>query len=322
VLSGWWLGFTIMHFFFDFLIIAFLVIDVALIATLVHQELHIIRRKRPHVVREIVAAFVLLIALAAGSLVFYGSFIEPRSITVRHESIVLQEDGETHVRIALLSDVHAGPYSSARFIERVIDRTLVETPDLVLFAGDFVATDANNAEEILQGLGKVSGLPQGAVAVLGNHDYLAGPEVVEELLAQFDVKLLKNESVLVGEEGAELAIVGVDDLWFGTVDFRAATEDIPEGVPQILLAHNPDVVYALEDRRFAAILAAHTHGGQIRLPGIGPIAPIPTVLGKAYDRGVFSWAGMPLVITQGIGVTGPRARLFAPPEIMILDVTY
>ncbi|MBI4133406.1 hypothetical protein HY478_02215 [Candidatus Uhrbacteria bacterium] len=128
--------------------------------------------------------------------------------------------------------------------------------------------------------------------------------------------------MLLEKDGAKLAIVGADDLWFGDTDLEAATAGIPEDVPRILLAHNPDIVYALGDQKFDGILAGHTHGGQIRLPWIGAVPSIPTVLGRAYDRGVFDWRGMPLLITQGIGETGPRARLLAPPEVMIIDVSF
>jgi predicted MPP superfamily phosphohydrolase len=70
------------------------------------------------------------------------------------------------------------------------------------------------------------------------------------------------------------------------------------------------------------ILTGHTHGGQIRLPLIGSLAPIPTNLGRAYDMGLFNISGGQMFISRGIGESGTRARLFCRPEISILNVNF
>ncbi|MBI4280941.1 metallophosphoesterase, partial [Candidatus Uhrbacteria bacterium] len=158
--------------------------------------------------------------------------------------------------------------------------------------------------------------------VLGNHDYLDDAETLRAMLAAFGVRILKNERVFLGKGNEQVAIVGVDDLWFGDVDLELARMGISEEMPQILLTHNPDLVFSLKPPPVAAILAAHTHGGQIRLPFIGAVPEIPTSLGRRYARGRFDWNGVPLLITSGLGVTGPRARLLAPPEVMIIDVYF
>jgi predicted MPP superfamily phosphohydrolase len=91
--------------------------------------------------------------------------------------------------------------------------------------------------------------------------------------------------------------------------------------PTILLAHNPDVILDEESTAANLVIAAHTHGGQIRLPFLGSLAPIPTKLGRAFDRGWFSLQeGRALFITTGVGESGVRARLFVPPQIDVLTV--
>lgn len=310
----------IMNIFFDSIIFIFLIVDVALIITLVHQIFHIVRRKQPYALRCFVCVIVLIIAVVAGGVVTYGSFIEPRRLIVHEESLVLRDGGEHHMRIAFAADFHAGPYLSKSFVERVARTINAEAPDVVLLGGDYVSFGENDALGTLQSLESL-GAPQGIYAVLGNHDYLGDASEVESALTALGIHVLKNTNAVVGEE-AQLAIAGVDDLWFGTVDIGAALAGIPEEMPRILLAHNPDTVYAVGDHPIDAIFSGHTHGGQIRFPGIGPLIPIPTVLGKDFATGVFAWYETPFVITQGIGTIGTRARLFTPPEIMILDVEF
>jgi predicted MPP superfamily phosphohydrolase len=69
------------------------------------------------------------------------------------------------------------------------------------------------------------------------------------------------------------------------------------------------------------IVSGHTHGGQIRLPWLGIVPPLPDKLGKKYDRGIFPVHNKTiLIISQGLGEHGPRARLFCPPEVMMIEV--
>lgn len=312
-----------MTFFFDLLTALFIVVDVALLATLGHQLGRHIRgsERRPgHIIVLVVLLFLILLA---GGVVIYGTFIEPRRLVVREETLILRPDGAHILKLALISDLHTG---GSRDLSEPILRVLTKSVELsdrvkaLLIAGDFVSfgeTDGRSFENF----GHLD-QPSITYGVFGNHDYMGDARALEEKLESDGVQMLKNEYALLGPEDAPLAIVGVDDLWFGAPDLATATEGIPAGVPKILLAHNPDIVYALGDERFDAIFAAHTHGGQIRLPWIGAVPPLPTVLGKAYDQGVLDWDGTPLVITRGIGVTGPRARFFAPPELMILTIQY
>ena len=68
------------------------------------------------------------------------------------------------------------------------------------------------------------------------------------------------------------------------------------------------------------VLSGHTHGGEIRLPFIGPVGPMPTVLPREYDKGYKEYKGIPVFITSGVGSTGTRVRLFNPPEIVVLTI--
>jgi len=70
------------------------------------------------------------------------------------------------------------------------------------------------------------------------------------------------------------------------------------------------------------LISGHTHAGQIRLPFSGTVMPLPHHLGRNDDRGVFDVGGAKLVIGSGAGESGPRARLFCPPEIFLLTMRF
>jgi len=91
---------------------------------------------------------------------------------------------------------------------------------------------------------------------------------------------------------------------------------------RLLLTHNPDLVLELADLGAPPpdlVLAGHTHGGQVRLPGYGAIYT-STKLGRRYDAGLFDFQGIPLYITAGVGTSEVPVRLFDPPEIVLITL--
>lgn len=91
---------------------------------------------------------------------------------------------------------------------------------------------------------------------------------------------------------------------------------------RILLAHNPDIVLDLCELDAAppcVVLAGHTHGGQVRIPGFGALYT-ETHIGRRYDSGLFDYMGFPLYITSGVGTSLVPIRLFDPPEVVLLTL--
>ncbi len=271
------------------------------------------------------AAMVML--CGAWTVIFYGSFVEPRLLRDREVLIKLVADAPAGTaRIAVLSDIHVGPYKHERWVRRVVHRINELDPDAVLIAGDFVSARSEEAEM----LAPLADINAPVYAVIGNHDHqFADPDAVEAALERFDVTVLRDEAVQVVTTGAIFNVVGIDDWWFGP-DLDSAFEGVHKGIPTIAFTHNPDVILAEHDAAYRAdvLIAGHTHCGQIRLPWIGPVPPLPTELGRAWDCNLLtatsqtSGKTMPLWITAGVGETGPRARLFNPPTIDQLILTF
>jgi len=267
-------------------------------------------------------------------IIFYGSFIEPRLIASTRQTIHLGNSG-TYVRIAVLSDLHAGPYKGEGFFRRVLNKVKLENPDMVVFLGDYIYNKPEAISDLkpFAELYARSGKYLGSYGVLGNHEYGLPDSgqtlpIDEEKLAQVKVSLqqqaqitlLNNDHLPFWVGNKRFYLIGIEDLWSGRASFtKDALHGLSPSIPKILLSHNPDVTL-LAPHLADLIIAGHTHGGQIALPWIGPIPQVPTELGRRFARGLFTINNTLTFITSGLGESGPRARLFVPPEIGILNI--
>ncbi|MDD5054741.1 MAG: metallophosphoesterase [Candidatus Peribacteraceae bacterium] len=263
----------------------------------------------------------------------YGSFIEPRIITVTTADIPFPL--EHPVKIVVISDLHVGPYKGRTFVERLVSRTNALLPDIIVLDGDFVlSSEVTNAE--LTALAPLKNLRPtvGTFAVLGNQDHGISrsllpkkrpssdrADLVMETLQSFGITVLKNTNTTVNLGTETLTITGIDDPWAGKADIVGAFDGIAPGTPTILLAHNPDVVLDPLASQAQLIVSGHTHGGQIRLPWYGALSTLPIHIPQRFDQGIFTLqSGSTLAITRGVGESGPRVRLSAPPEVMMLTL--
>lgn len=261
---------------------------------------------------------VLMLA-AVWLVVFYGSFIEPKWLTVHEETIELATDAPVRGRVAVLSDIHVGPYKKEAWVRKVVERLNQTDVDMVLIAGDHVFSRTEQMEM----LAPLADLRWPTYVVMGNHDQeYADVDAIATQLEAWGIQVLRNQSTVVTfPDGGQVNLAGVDDVWF-SFDPVQALQDIQEDLPTILITHNPDYILDPTSEHADLVVAGHTHCGQIRLPWIGAVPPLPTTLGRAWDCGLFSYTGGQLWITPGVGETGPRARLFNPPQIDVLTLTF
>lgn len=263
-------------------------------------------------------------AVAAGtsaSASYYAARIEPtwaavERITVPLKNLPAALDG---LKIAHMSDFHLHPYTQIDFIRSVVARTNQLAPDLVVLTGDYVLEQAESIFELAPVLGGLNAT-HGVYAILGNHDLWTDAAVVEQGLTEARIPLLNNQTVPIAARNAALYLAGLDDLWSGQPDLSAALASVPADGPTVLLAHEPDFadVHAL-DGRIGLQLSGHTHGGQVRLPGIGALVLPP--YGRKYDQGLYQVQGMTLYTTRGVGVIGPPVRFNCRPEITEITLT-
>jgi len=259
-----------------------------------------------------------LALFGAGGFV-YGTRLETEWLEQERVTLPIQglPGGLDGFRIALLSDFHLYPTTRLAFIQEVVDTARKLDPDLVVLTGDFVQQDAEAIFDLAPVLAGLNA-SHGVFCVLGNHDHWKGPHLVRKGLEKEGLQVLHNQGLLLSHQGSQLYLAGVDDCWSGKPDLPAAMRGHADNVPTILLSHEPDPVeqYA-DDDRVTVQLSGHSHGGQVRIPGLG--SPFLPPFGRKYDMGLFRVRNTWLYTNRGIGVTAP-IRLNCRPELTELTL--
>jgi predicted MPP superfamily phosphohydrolase len=209
--------------------------------------------------------------------------------------------------IVQLTDLHLAPCYGLRFFEHVIEACQGWPADLVVITGDLVEDD--EVISWLEPLLKPLEARLGKFAILGNHDNECHPRRILDALAEAGFESLEGHWVEVEANGSTLALGGTLYPWGPAPDPRT----IPPAEFRILLSHSPDLLYRAERWGVDLMLSGHNHGGQIRLPAVGPVF-MPSVYSRRFDRGFFRRGPTLMYVSEGIAGTHP-ARYGCPPEI-------
>ncbi len=218
------------------------------------------------------------------------------------------------LRIGQIADTHLGLRYTERNLAWAVEQMRREQPDLIALTGDLAGHKA--AIPSITPLLRPLRAPLGVYAVPGNHDYWEGLADVRAALALAGIPLLINQGLRMSWRGAEFWLAGVDDAFDGRPDFAAARAGMPEGAFGVLLAHAPDLADDAADHGFAFQLSGHSHGGHLRLPGLG--AYTHPRFGVRYVIGHHHVGALQLYVSRGLG--GAPLRLLCQPEATIFTL--
>ena len=224
------------------------------------------------------------------------------------------------MRIVFASDFHAGPTTDPRHLDHAADVIAAERPDLLLLGGDFASFRAAYVEPLAARLGSIPA-PLGRIGVLGNHDRRTNVAAMVERLERRDIQVLVNENVRLPAPFDDVFICAFDDWARGRPDPGRAFAGA-DGT-RIVVAHSPSTLSMIATERFEVMFSGHTHGGQIALPG-GKALYVPHgPYNRAYASGRFAVGENgrgTLFVSRGIGCSTVPVRLFAPPDVIVVDV--
>lgn len=265
-----------------------------------------------------VAAAIVLIVV--GTILIAG-YLGSRHLVVREvdasiPGLAPEFDG---LAIAQMSDLHIGPHTSRRFLQRVVATVRDLAPDVIAVTGDLVDDRAEDVAAYAAALGKLDA-PLGVFMIAGNHDVYAGWESVESGLREHvPARLLLNEAHIIRRGNATLVLAGTGDPAGGRRGSSRAAPDVertlaaaPNGATVVALAHNPALWPALAQRGVALTLSGHTHWGQFALPSLGWSLASPFL---KHAMGAYRDNDSLLYINPGTGYWGIPFRLGALPEV-------
>lgn len=253
-------------------------------------------------------------------------------------------------QIAVLGDFQIGMWlDNDSTVEQMAEELVEMNPSAVLLLGDYIYHSVNNEDlerqrvkELIKPLTD-SDIP--VFALLGNHDYGMSSEKVEpneelaqemrSVLEEAGITVLQNEAVSLNltENGVEagtaspdsLYLVGLGANWPENAEPAGAFENVPDSAARFVMMHNPKTFETLPAESAPVSVAGHTHGGQMRIPGI-PQWSYTALLSEGEIEHIYGWiedygaVGNDLYINPGVGFSIVPMRINIPPEITLFTL--
>ena len=234
-------------------------------------------------------------------------------------------------RLVQITDFHLGSFPPGNdFVQKVVDATNNEEPDMILFTGDLVNNQASEVEPYLDTLGQLHA-KDGIYSIWGNHDYceygnnhsIGALKRNRRMLYGYQESLgwhqLMNEHHVVSHGMASIAVIGVENPgqppFTNRSNLKKAMKGLKPDMFKILLSHDPhhwrrEVV----GKKIQLTLAGHTHAGQLKIGKWTPARMAFKEWGGAYRIGE-----QMLYVSSGIGGSFPF-RLGAWPELTVITL--
>jgi predicted MPP superfamily phosphohydrolase len=223
--------------------------------------------------------------------------------TLRIDRLPAALDGLSLLHV---SDWHFSGPVGRDYFDFVASRVSACPVDLVCFTGDLI-DDLRLLDWIDSSLNTLQGR-LGRYFILGNHDRENDADQARNCLTRHGWIDLAGQTVLIPEQACRIAIAGDEWPWMG------AHPEFPDQADlRLLLSHSPDNIRYAKSQQVDLMLSGHNHGGQVRIPGAGPILS-PSWSGSRYASGIFWESPTLLHVSRGLSGMHPL-RLNCRPEV-------
>lgn len=256
----------------------------------------------------------LKIGAVAGALSYLALF-EPNEIVVERVEARLARlpAGFDGMRICALGDFHLHPFTTLPQIEAAIEAAQSLDADMIVLLGDYVDARATAIYELAPALARLRA-PLGVHGILGNHDRGTDPVLVTRTLLEYGIQMHVNTGTTISRGGDELFLAGVNARGGPQSCLASTIANRAGGTPTLFLVHEPDFADTIATDPAALFqISGHTHGGQVRIPGLPPLR-LPT-LGRKYISGFGRVKDLVLYTNRGVGLADVPLRLNCPPEV-------
>ncbi|MNI41950.1 putative metallophosphoesterase [compost metagenome] len=259
---------------------------------------------------------------AGGLLSGYSYGIEPKWMEITQVKLTFDRLPPAFhgKRLLQFSDIHVGLNFDLMDLSRIVDIITEQEADLICFTGDFfdswISEDPDRTSEVLTRLQA----PLGKWAAIGNHDYYAGSKETVRILKNGGFTTLINSHTNLTSASSTIQLAGVDDMSRGKPNLTAAVKGANKDLFTILLSHSANFADQAIKEAIDLQLSGHSHGGQVRLPFIGPLVTPPN--GDKYVMGHYHVPGSQLQVytNRGIGTSIHPIRFMCRPEITVITL--
>jgi len=289
-------------------------------------------------------AFFTRAAYLAGGIPFvagaYGFFKERLSYQIQRIEIPVADlpAGLDGLRIAQLSDIHAGDFMPRSEIRRAVEMANALGADLAVVTGDFITSANDPLEDCITELARLRA-PLGVWGCNGNHEIYAGAEErTQQLFERFGMRLLRQENREMAWRGEKFNLIGVDyqrerkPSGARLPMLQDVAPLVRRDITNILLSHNPNSFQRAAELGIQLSLAGHTHGGQVQVEivdhSFSPARFMTKFIAGMYQLPMGNGAGATgvaakhasLYVNRGLGTIGVPVRLGVPPEITLITL--
>lgn len=242
-----------------------------------------------------------------------------RTVEVRIAGLDPALDG---LRVLHLTDIHSSRLFDRPFVEAVVAQANAERPHLILITGDLIDGTVEARRHDIAPLAELRA-PLGVYVTPGNHEYYFGYQAWMDQFRRLGLRVLENGHAVIRDRSAALTIAGVTDRAAGDrglpmPDIERAIAGAPDGVPIILMYHQPGRAAEASKARVALQLSGHTHGGMIR--GFDRLI---AKYNSGFVSGLYNVAGMPLHVGNGTAMwIGFAIRLGVRSEMTVFRLKH
>jgi len=282
----------------------------------------IINKKRHYIKKIVQAVFVLFVLVV----LIDNVTIHTTLTRVTIKDLPKSFDG---YRIVQVSDLHNNVYGMGQ--SYLLAKIREARPDAIVVTGDLIDRNTKNVDNAMLFInGAVDIAP--VFYVTGNHEASVGKQYKELVLRMNEagVTFLDNDAVTVISEEDVITLAGVRDPAFdwSKPDAKIVDDEIKKALAEVsdtqvtvLLSHRPELIKTYSENGIDLVLTGHAHGGQVRLPFIGPIYSPSQGLFPKYTSGLYEEGGTKMYVSRGIGNGIAPLRFNDGPELAIIVLT-
>jgi uncharacterized protein len=233
--------------------------------------------------------------------------------------------GKCSLKVLHMSDIHMQKLKvSADKVRKTIK---FEKPDFIVITGDYIEK-AEHADSFFRFLKKTcSGFD--TYLCLGNHDFTAFHEDAKGLrgfiegIEKLGIHVMNNSCITYTKEGSKINIIGIEDLKAGNADLeKAFAACVNNAATNIVISHNPDLIFELSDSKVDYFFCGHFHGGQIWMPLYLEFKMLrhDKLCKMGVRKGLHRINGVDVYINPGLGNVLVPLRFLSRPEVTVYNI--
>lgn len=227
---------------------------------------------------------------------------------------------DSTIKILQLTDYHDKYYLNRK--NKLINMIKELNPDIIVITGDLIDSDTEKLDNTFLFIEKLLKINPNLYFVSGNHEWRNdNHESLINGLKERNLIILNNTNKVYQKNDLKINLCGIDDPYSNHDDINKAQDNLNFNLYTILLSHSPNIIFKEGTDNIDLILSGHTHGGQIRIPGIGAILAPGQELFPKYDKGLFQVSEKTKIyIDSGLGTSVLPVRLLNRSQMTLITI--